>query len=183
MEQARKCEGEGSCLTQTFPGYEKMYECEFECKPVECPNYIVCGTVNPRWVFDCHSGFCFNCNLSYKMGNWKGGKKIIKMDNKSECPICLDDKFCVNQPNCDHPLCIDCFKRCYYGDIQCEEEPPFPYSSEIEEQYFEEIPRDPKWEKDELIQKYEQELTDMDDRQREKYNKEENLRKCPICRR
>lgn len=37
----------------------------------------------------------------------------------------------VSQPNCEHTLCINCFKRCYYG----ENEPTFPYP-DIEDEYY-----------------------------------------------
>ena len=51
------------------------------------------------------------------------GKGILEINNNLECPICFENKLGISQPNCEHTLCIGCFKRCHYGE----------YNEEIEE--------------------------------------------------
>lgn len=81
-------------------------------------------------------------------------------------------------PRCEHSVCIECFKRCYYGSK--ENEPEFPYP-EIEEEYDDD-PENPKWNNYPLIQIYNEEYDIWLDEKEEKYLNEENLRKCPLCR-
>jgi hypothetical protein len=98
-----------------------------------------------------------------------------------ECPICLEFKRSISHPNCEHTLCIECFKRCYYGDDNTENEPKFPYP-DIEDEYYEDQDN-PKWETDyTLIKIYNEEWNKWDDEKTQKYN-EEYLRTCPLCRR
>jgi hypothetical protein len=111
------CNGHGECLVQTGDGneYEKdNIICNYNCLPKKCPNYILCNTMAPEWLFGCHSGMCMNCNITF--GTWKGGKGIPEIKDNTECPICLETKICITQPKCEHFTCIDCFKRCHYGD-------------------------------------------------------------------
>jgi len=107
---------------------------------IKCKNYELCESVLPKWWFECKGNYlCSSCHMLF--GTWKlhgqqykTGKGILEISDNLECPICLENKRGISQPNCEHTLCIDCFKRCHYG-------------------------------KDEE--------TDSD---------EENLRKCPLCR-
>lgn len=87
----------------------------------------------------------------------------------------------VNLPNCEHSICISCFKRCFKGDQDKENEPSFPYSKELEEQYHENQ-ENPLFANDPLIIEYNRKWNEWDDRNVEKYEQEENLRKCPLCR-
>ena len=155
--------------------------CEHNCQPIKCPNYILCKTIAPQWLFYCHGGMCMNCNILF--GTWKGGNGKPKIIDNMECPICLDTKACISQPKCKHFTCIDCFKRCYWGDenYDIENKPKFPYDSEIEEEYYDNT-EDPKWENDELIIKYNKEDEEWERKREEHFNKEENLKQCPLCR-
>ena len=38
--------------------FEGNEECKFKCKPMKCPNYVVCGKKAPEWLYDCHAGKC-----------------------------------------------------------------------------------------------------------------------------
>ena len=100
-----------------------------------------------------------------------------------ECPICLEVKHSISQPNCEHTLCIECFKRCYYGDNDTENEPKFPYP-DIENEYYDNQ-ENPKLDYDllyPLIKKYNEDWNKWDDEKNQKYENEENLQKCPLCR-
>jgi len=109
------------------------------------------------------------------------GKGILKIsDLEYECPICLENKICISQPRCDHYVCIDCFKRCYYGDEDTDGEPLFPYP-DIEDEYYDDQ-ENSKWDEYPLIKIHNEEWNNWDDNKNEKYENEENLRNCPICR-
>jgi hypothetical protein len=106
----------------------------------------------------------------------------LKITEKLECPICLEISICVIQPQCTHHVCIDCFKRCHLNRNNPEGEPVFPYP-EIEDEYFDSAENESKWEDYPLIEVYNNEWNAWDGAREEKYEREENLRKCPICRR
>jgi hypothetical protein len=141
---------------------------------IKCKNYIICESVLPKWWFDCKGCYlCINCLIC--------GYKILEVSNNLECPICLEVKECVTQPKCCHTLCINCFKRCYHGDKNIDGEPTFPYPN-IEDEYFDDT-ENTKWINDyPLIKIYNEEWNKWDDCRQEKYEQEEYLRKCPICR-
>ncbi len=93
----------------------------------------------------------------------------------------MEFKKCISQPSCEHSVCIDCFKRCYYGDENREAEPIFPYS-DVEDEYYDDE-NNPKWDNDyPLIKIYNEEHNKWEDKKTEKYEKEEYLRHCPLCR-
>lgn len=113
----------------------------------------------------------------YQGQEYKTGKGILEIHDNLECPICLKEKRSISQPNCEHTVCIECFKRCYYGD----DEPTFPYP-DIEDEYYEDFhnpKQNPKWDTDyPLIKIYNEEFTKWI----QKCENEEYLHKCPLCR-
>ena len=142
---------------------------------IKCKNHEVCGTILPNWWWDCkHVYTCTTCNILF-------GKILTKIDSV-ECPLCLECKQGITYPNCDHAICIDCFKRCFYGDKCLENEPTFPYP-DIEDEYYED-PHNPKWKKLDyvLIGMYHTNWNRWDENRMEKYNHEYYLRKCSLCR-
>ena len=166
------CNGDGFCLRQSdgLNEYE-LNDCPHKCRPVECPNLKVCGTILPKYITFCHKGTCMSCRIMFN------GK--LTFHDSVECPVCLEDKPGVKQPNCDHLACIDCFKRCQYGEKI--PQPPFPYSEEIEDEY-EENHDDPRWINDPLIKKYNEDFAEYEAMLEINYAKEESLRVCGICR-
>lgn len=175
------CNGDGECLIQSsLAEYVKNEDiiCNFNCAPVNCPNYLICNEKMPLRFLMCHNGMCINCDVMF--GTWRGGKGVLEIADNIECPVCLEFKKCVSQPMCDHFICIDCFKRCFfpnYGEYQ----PPFPYSEEIYEEY-EDSPDDPKWKNDDAIKKWLIDCDAYEDYLEAKSEQESNLRICPICR-
>ena len=141
---------------------------------IKCKNYEVCDSVLPKWWWDCKNCYiCTNCDMMF-------GKLDIK-DNIN-CPLCFEYKKGVSYPKCDHKICIDCFKRCFYGDKCIDTEPVFPYP-DIEEEYQDD-PDNPKWKRIEyvLIGVYNTEYRIWDDSRIEKYENEKYLRNCSLCR-
>ena len=143
---------------------------------IKCKNYMICNTILPNWWYECVGGFnylCSNCERIF-------GIHLCVID-KIECPICITETKGVRLLNCDHSLCIHCFKRCYYGS-PINNYPIFPYP-EIEEEYWNESPCNTnKWNDYPLIQIYLEEWDECDELIQEQYRNEEYLRKCPLCR-
>ena len=112
------------------------------------------------------------------MGN-KNSRVVPEME--ITCSICLEEKKGITHPNCDHSLCIECFKRCYYGDESGA--PDFPYPK-LEDKYDNgTVQQQKKMEKKyPLIKKYNDEYNQWLDNKDNKYENEENLRSCPLCR-
>ncbi len=166
-------------------GYDDQYPLE-KGGGIKCKNYEICETVLPFWWYDCKECYiCTNCDMMF--GTWgKGinshtGKGSLDFYDDLECPICLEVKRSLTQPNCEHTLCIDCFKRCYYGDQSREGEPSFPYP-EIEDEYYDDS-ENSEWEINyPLIKIFNDEWDKWDNERQIKYENEEYLHQCPLCR-
>ena len=151
---------------------------------IKCKNYQLCEAILPTWWFECKNNYlCTTCHLMF--GTWgtppigNTGKGALDFVDNIECPVCFENKQGVSHPNCDHFICIDCFKRCYYGDETGEPEFPYP---ELEDEYYDDR-ENPKWETEyPLIRLYEEEWDNWENAKHEKYSKERNLRMCPLCR-
>lgn len=111
-----ECFGDGSCLIQdNEDGYVKddNVECKYDCKPVKCPNFVICNTSNPLRILQCYHGLCTNCDIMF--GTWQNGCGILKFKSDVECCICLETNTGVSYHKCDHYVCVTCFRRCFYG--------------------------------------------------------------------
>ena len=108
-------------------------------------------------------------------------KVELEVEVKEEVEVEVEIKVCISQPRCNHSLCITCFKRCYYGDEMTDEEPIFPYP-DIEDEYYDDT-ENIKWVNDyPLIQLYDEEYNRWEYEKQKKYESEEYLRICSICR-
>lgn len=156
---------------------------------IKCKNYEICEGVLPLWWYGCKGNYlCTNCDM--KFGTWcnpvynifKTGKGILPVVLNRECPICLEVKEkSVEMPNCSHTLCLECFKRCHYGDFSGK--PVFPYSNAIKTKYYEDDNDDNGWMVDfPLIHTWEKETEEWYHRCNMKFNSEEYLRLCCVCR-
>ena len=137
---------------------------------IKCPNFEICEHF-------CDNDLCYTCDMMF--GKWNGGKGelVFKQD---DCCICLENKRCVSYPKCNHFVCIDDFKRMFYGEER-QNEPPFPYP-ELEDDYYGKNQFHPSYENDPVIIKYNEDHNKWDDAYDEKYENEKFLRNCPICR-
>jgi hypothetical protein len=177
----RKCSGLGDCLQQQDDGtYSELFKdadtaCEHNCKPVSCPNGLVCGNyMLPAWTIIIKgTGVCIDCHYNYH--------KKLDFVESTDCPICFETTTCVIQPKCTHPTCISCFKRGRYGDPS--PPPPFPYSDEVENEWNEIDDNDPAFHaRYPLLRKWLQDCERHDDIESIKWQKEKSLRVCPLCR-
>ena len=78
------------------------HKCDHDCNLVACHNFEFCGNKLPQWVLNCDNGMCNDCAISIG--------KIIFLDKKDDCPICLENKNMI-QISCEkHTVCLDCWK-------------------------------------------------------------------------
>ena len=162
-------------------GYDYQYP-EKDGGGIKCKNYILCENVLPKWWFECKECYlCTNCHMMFGTWGTQVGKGILEISNNLECPICLEIKECISQPRCNHSVCIDCFKRCYYVDEMHGEKPIFPYPN-IEDEYDDDQ-ENIKWNNDyPLIKIYNEKFNKWEDNRIEKYENEKYLRNCSLCR-
>jgi len=158
---------------------------------VSCPNYLFCGNETPNESIE---KMCVDCEIIF--GRWSGGRGKADIKDNIECPICLQTKMGITQPKCEHYVCLDCFRRCQYGDQSYDigNKPAFPYDKRIEKMYFdslenpnleiEEIEELKKtWESEyNLLKMYNKKYNEWEDKQFEHALNEENLMTCSVCR-
>lgn len=77
--------------------------CSHNCQLVECHNYRMCGQKRPQQLLDSHNGMCMDCAVMFG---------IIKfLDEKDDCPICMENKDMI-EISCErHTVCLDCWKN------------------------------------------------------------------------
>ena len=78
----------------------------------QCKNYIVCkNNYN-----EMNEGFCIDC--FHLFGEWRNRKrnKVEVKENKETCPLCKEnEQYIVYRIDCDHNICVDCFRKIYFG--------------------------------------------------------------------
>tara|TARA_B110001454_G_scaffold143365_1_gene133122 strand:- start:360 stop:995 length:636 start_codon:yes stop_codon:yes gene_type:complete len=152
---------------------------------IKCKNHEICDKLLPIWWKSCKGQWlCTNCDVMF--GTWgnRTGKGSLNFYDNLECPICLEIKRSITHANCEHTLCIKCFKRCYYGEDIWDTQPQFPYP-DIEDEYDDDDDHsiNIKWEPYRpLINEYHERSRKWDDDRLQKLREEENLRCCPLCR-
>jgi hypothetical protein len=135
---------------------------------IKCKNYELCR--GALCVAPFKSNYlCDNCDTTYE--------KKLEIKENIECPICLDIKRCVSQPNCSHFTCVDCFKLCYYSHEIVK--PVFPYTYLKDE--YDEDNTNPIWNEYPLIKIYRAKMKTYIHEKKEK-KKKTFLKKCPLCR-
>jgi hypothetical protein len=158
---------------KSFQKFRDTHPC-YQVGDVQCPNFEICESYI---ITNGHGGVCFLCDVEY--GKWQGGNGVLQFKDNEFCCICLDTTRCVKN-KCNHYICINDFKRCFYGEPRVGE-PLFPYP-ELEDDYYRKNQHHPSYENDPVIIKYHQDRRKWDDYYDIKYQSEGNLRKCPICR-
>ena len=186
MSSKNICNGNGECLCawqytdNTFHPLN-YWICDHKCKPKKCTYHTICNNLSPEWLFNANDKMCLYCSVN-RLGCKTTPSEVLIYKNK-ECPICLEEKDCVQYKNCEHHICIGCYKMCFKE--YDEDEPKFPYSDQVYDKYYHEalpelqntLNRDYP-----LIKNYESNWDVWNDCRREKYNNATNLRKCALCR-
>ena len=123
------CLGNGMCLFLVNNEYIRSdtFTCHYDCKPIQCPNYIICDNSFPKFFSFLH-GVCLYCDQNFS--NWNG---ILKTMDYLDCMICLKvDCTGIILQNCNHCLCVNCFKHCF-AHLKCD----VPKIQSIFDSYYE----------------------------------------------
>lgn len=106
------CDGTGQCLIKTDykNTYKKLFNCQYNCQPIECPNFKLCKSKYPQWYGYCHQNRCINCDIFW------GDKNLVFLTATEDCPVCLEFKNeHIKFPSCEHSVCVKCFKKLNYS--------------------------------------------------------------------
>jgi hypothetical protein len=122
------CAGDGSCLRQVDVGYMMpRTPCAHECRPVPCPNFIVCGVLLPVWL---QARRCINCDITF-------GKNLSVhiVAAPKECPVCFDTMpVAVTYPSgCQHKFCCHCTRRLFGWPAEVSAEVLLSYTEQDED--------------------------------------------------
>ena len=163
-------------------GFDYQYT-EEDGGGIKCKNYELCEAVLPKWWFECKGRYlCTNCDMFFNTNIIRPPGKdngVLEISDNVECPICLETKRGISYPCCNHTACIECFKRCMYGDDSGE--PVFPYP-DIEYEYYEDT-ENIKWKNEyPLIETYNINYNEWDDKKNEEKENNKHLLLCPLCR-
>ena len=71
-----------------------------------CKNYIVCTNITES------ADICLECEMLF--GRWRGNKGSLEIKENEICPVCLKINTCISRPNCDHFVCVECFKILFF---------------------------------------------------------------------
>lgn len=70
----------------------------------KCCNYIICENISDNNI-------CQDCIMLF--GKWRGRKEILDVQEEQNCDICNDNGITITRPDCEHFLCVKCFKKIY----------------------------------------------------------------------
>jgi hypothetical protein len=63
----------------------------------------MCEQKRPQNILDCHNGMCSDCAIMIG--------KIKFLDEKDDCPICMENKDMIEISCGNHKVCLDCWKQ------------------------------------------------------------------------
>jgi len=69
-----------------------------------CCNYVICENI-------CDTNICQDCVMLF--GKWRGRKETLDIKEEQICNICNNNGLSVTRPDCEHFLCVKCFKQIY----------------------------------------------------------------------
>lgn len=121
-----KCTGDGKCLMKVEDDYQKRpnWQCTYNCRPIKCPNVIVCNRVAPKWYFQTRYGICQLC-----LGLFGCKLTIVKHDPEVDCPVCYETvgELVEFPANCEHFFCGKCTSELLIYDETRYHLSPVPY--------------------------------------------------------
>lgn len=77
--------------------------CPHNCQLVKCNNYKLCSQKRPQFLLWCHNGMCTDCAVMVG--------KLKFLDEKTDCPVCLNDNKEMIETKCKHTFCLECWKQ------------------------------------------------------------------------
>jgi hypothetical protein len=63
----------------------------------------MCGQKRPQWLLDYDYGMCKDCAIMIG--------RIKFLDEKDDCPICMENKDMIEISCGKHKVCLDCWKQ------------------------------------------------------------------------
>ena len=177
---------------------------------IRCPNYLICknhfllssdediedgnikneiyirgigerDATNEYTIIKLHKPLpvCWECGTSYSSVEDEHQNKYLSFIDSTECCICLTTGKGVSFPNCLHYTCIPCHNRCWFGPEPIKLE--FPYCENVKKLYLSDIGNS-IWKTDPKIKEYIEKESKLENERMEQWEREINLRKCPLCR-
>jgi len=122
---------------------------------------------------------CWSCKSAYNEEDDNKTNVYLSFVDSTECCICLKTDNGVSFPHCEHYTCIPCHKRCWFGPDPVEIQ--FPYPESIKKLYLSDM-KNEIWKKDPIMKDYIERDRQAEYARMYQWEKETNLRKCPICR-
>jgi len=122
---------------------------------------------------------CHGCGIVYSNIENEYQNKYLSFVDSMDCCICFKTTLGVSFPNCNHYTCIPCHNRCWFGPDRIEIE--FPYCDEIKKLYLSDR-QNSLWKKDSKIKEYNEKSSKLEYERMDQWEREINLRKCPMCR-
>lgn len=104
------CNGDGYCLIglQKSQNSYHISTCIHNCMPVKCPNFLVCGAINPECILNINYGICLSCKVSFNTR--------LCISNPDKCSLCENTNISVKRLTCDHKICTNCFQKMYFNN-------------------------------------------------------------------
>ena len=163
---------------------------------IKCPNYEICernlfivndetevveGNLDNHVVIKLNkpNPVCWECGSFYSDVENEHQNKYLSFIDSMECSICFKTDRGVSFPNCLHYTCIPCHKRCFFGPDPVE--PEFPYCNDIKRLYLSDQCNS-IWLNDPKIKEYKLKDNKLEVDRMDQWERETNLRKCPLCR-
>jgi hypothetical protein len=75
--------------------------CPHNCTLAKCHNFKLCCQKRPLAILRVNNGMCLNCALAIG--------KLEFLEEKDDCPICLENKDMVLISCGKHKVCVDCW--------------------------------------------------------------------------
>jgi hypothetical protein len=165
------CKGDGDCIASKYiDGYDMS--CKHNCKPRACPNFLVCNSSQENSIMITGGNMCFSCDVAFV-------KPLVFLEN-TNCQVCsVEATTAVKRFECNHALCLTCFKKAHYGDPP--PRPAFPYEKNLELEYLENE-WDPKWSQDPLIKKYHFDYSAWVEKLHTNFKECDPMRSCAECK-
>lgn len=124
-----QCLGHGTCLQRSKKGpydFMSVRDCKYKCKPLECPNFQVCGRKFPAWMGSSGDKHCIDCFVL--LHNTKLPTTFQVSPTDEQCIICMDTTGEeVTFPWCNHKFCCKCTGEILFHDETKFETSPFKF--------------------------------------------------------
>lgn len=185
----RKCRGNGRCFTSVDGETYTRAWCRRSCKLEQCPNFLVCNGMHPRFKLDLHGGVCEQCEMQFSTCVGANAtvrqNAVLQFVALIECAVCCETAVGVTLPACSHVLCCACFRRLWFPTAREagveSMAPPFPYDIDTERAYLNDR-RTFDFARWPLVELWEQWVEYHVHETFDRFIEAEQAARCPFCR-